>query len=61
MRLKQLNTLTASQDSPNVCSEEDTKQSDGEAPVILEHGEMRIIHSLLLLLGPHWPEVVITV
>ena len=40
------------------CSGYDTKQSDGEAPVMLEIWEMQSIPSLLLLPGPFWPGVV---
>ena len=36
----------------------DTKQSDGEAPVILELLGIQNIPSLPLLPGPFWPEVV---
>ena len=45
-------------DSPNECPEYDTKQSDGEAPVILELWEMQsnpLLPSLPALL---WPGVV---
>ena len=36
----------------------DTKQSDGEAPIILGLWEMRSTPSLSSLPGPLWPEVV---
>ena len=36
----------------------DTKQSDGEVPVMLELWEMRSTPSLPLLPGPLWPGVV---
>ena len=36
----------------------DTKQSDGEAPVMLKFWEMWSIPSLPLLPGPLWPRVV---
>ena len=43
---------------PNECPGYDTKQSDGEAPVILELWGMRSTLSLLSLPGPLWPGVV---
>ena len=43
---------------PNECSEYDTKQSDGEVPVMLELWEMQSIPSLPSLLGLLWHEVV---
>ena len=42
----------------NECPEYDTKQSNGEVPVMLELWEMRNIPSLPLLPGPLWPGVV---
>ena len=36
----------------------ETKQSDGEVPVMLELWGMRSTPSLLLLLGPLWPRMV---
>ena len=42
----------------NKCSGYDTKQSDGEVPVILELWEMRSTFSLPLLPGQLWPGVV---
>ena len=42
----------------NECPGYDTKQSDGELPVMLEHWGMRRTPSLPLLLGPLWPRVV---
>ena len=38
--------------SPNECPVYDTKQSDGEVPVILEFGGMQNTPSLLSLPGP---------
>ena len=40
------------------CPGYDTKQSDGEVPVMLELWEMRNTPSLPSLPGPLWPEVV---
>ena len=42
----------------NECPRYDTRQSDGEVPVMLELWGMRSIASLLLLPGPLWPGVV---
>ena len=42
----------------NECPRYDTKQSDGEAPVILELWGMWSTHSLLSLLGSFWPGMV---
>ena len=44
--------------SPNECPGYDTKQSDGEVPVMLGLWGMWSILSLPLLPGPHWPEMV---
>ena len=41
-----------SEDTPNERPGYDTKQSDGEDPVILELWGMQSTHSLLLLPGP---------
>ena len=46
------------QDPHNKCPRYDTKQSDGEAPVMLKHWGMRNIPSLLSLPGLLWPGVV---
>ena len=47
------------QDSPpNECHGYDTKQSDGEVPVMLGLWGMRSTPSLSLLPGPLWPGVV---
>ena len=43
---------------PNECPAYDTKQSDGEVPVMLGFGGMRRTPSLSLLPGPLWPGVV---
>ena len=43
---------------PNECAGYDTKQSDGDVPVMLELWGMRNISSLLYLPGPLWPWVV---
>ena len=45
--------------SPNKCSGYDTKQSNGEAPVMLELWGMRINPLLPPLGGPHLPGVVV--
>ena len=45
-------------DSPNEFSGYDTKQSDGEVPVILELWGMRSTLSLPSLPGPLWPGLV---
>ena len=42
----------------NVCPGYDTKQADGEAPIMLELWGMRSTPSLLLLPGPLWPGMV---
>ena len=57
------NTLTASLQRgmtphPNECPGYDTKQSDGEVPVILGLLGIRNTSSLPLLPGPLWPGVV---
>ena len=44
--------------SPNECSGYDTKQSDGEVPVMLELYEMQSTPSLSSLPGPLWSGVV---
>ena len=44
------------QDSPNECPAYNTKQSDGEAPVMLELWGTRSTHSVLP--GPLWSVVV---
>ena len=44
--------------SPNKCHGYDTKQSDGEVPVMLELWGMQSTPSLTLLPGPLWPGVV---
>ena len=43
--------------TPNECSAYDTKQSDGEVPVMLGLWEMWSTPSLPLLLDPLWPGV----
>ena len=43
---------------PNECPAYDTKQSDGEVPVMLELWEMWSTPSLPSLPGPIWPGVV---
>ena len=45
-------------DSPNECAEYDTKQSNGEVPVMLELWGMQSTPSLPLLLCPLWPGMV---
>ena len=51
-------TSAEEQDSPNKCPGYDTKQSDGEVPVMLKFWGMQSTFSLPLLLGPLWPGVV---
>ena len=46
------------QDSPNKCPGYDTKQSDGEVPVMLELWGMLSTPSLPSLPGLLWPELV---
>ena len=46
-------------DSPNECPGYDTKQSDGEALIMLEIWGMQITPSLPLLPSPLWPRVVV--
>ena len=43
---------------PNECPGNDTKQSDGEAPVMLELWRMQCTPLLPLLPSPFWPGVV---
>ena len=45
--------------APNVFVRYDTKQSDGEVPVMLEFWRMRSTPSLPLLPGPLWTGVVL--
>ncbi len=42
---------------PTSCPGYDTKQSDGETPVMLEFWGMRVPLLLPLLPGPLWPKV----
>ena len=62
-RLGRQYTSTASQQwgktSPNERPVYDTKQSDGEVPVLLELWEMQSTSSLQSLLGPHWPRAAV--
>ena len=44
--------------SPTECPGYDTKQSDGEVPIMLELWGMRSTPSLPSLQGPFWPAVV---
>ena len=50
--------LQRSKTPPNECPVNDPKQSDGEAPVILELWGMRSTTSLPLLPGSLWPGIV---
>ena len=43
---------------PNECPDYDTKQSDGEVPVILGLWGIQSTPSLLLFPGPLWPGVI---
>ena len=45
-------------DSPNECPRYDTKQSDGEVPVMLRLWGMQSTTLLPLLPGPLWPGMV---
>ena len=45
-------------DSSNECPRYNTKQSDGEAPVILELWEMGITNLITSLPGSLWPGVI---
>ena len=57
-RLGLKNTPTALLQMGNECPRYDTKQSDGEVPVMLELWGMRSTPSLPLLPGQLWPGVV---
>ncbi len=59
-RLGLYNTPTAplQRDTPHECPGYDTKQSDGEVPVMLGLWGIRITPSLPLLPDPLWPRVV---
>ena len=46
------------ENSPNECPVYDTKQSDGEAPVMLKLWGMQSTPLLPSLSGPFWPRVV---
>ena len=54
------NTPTASRQRGKTPPDYDTKQFDGEIPVMLEFWEMRRTPSLPSLQGPHWLAVVAT-
>ena len=43
---------------PSFCPGYDTKQSDGEVPVMIELWEIQSTTSLPLLPSPLWPEVI---
>ena len=51
-------TFVEGQDPPNECPGYETKQSDGEVPVILELWRMQRTPSLPSLPGPLWPRMV---
>ena len=51
-------TSVEGKDHSNECPVYDTKQSDGEVPVMLEFGGMRSTHSLPSLPGSLWTGVV---
>ncbi len=53
-------TSAEGRDPPNECPRCDTKQSDGEAPVMLELCGMQSTPSLPSLPGPLWTRVVAT-
>ena len=59
-RLGLQNTPTVSQKRGKThsgCRGYDTKQFDGEVPVMLEFGAIQMTPSLSSLPGPHWPEM----
>ena len=53
-----MDVATQAQIVDKECLGYDTKQSDGEVPVMLELSGMRRTPSLLLLPGPLWPGMV---
>ena len=57
-RLHRLDPSRGIKKNLNVCPGYDTKQSDGEAPVMLELWKIRSTSSLSLLSGQLWPGVV---
>ena len=59
-KTKRASLLRGNTPPPNECLGYDTKQSDGEIPVMLELWGMRSTPSLPLLSGPLWPGVVAT-
>ena len=52
-----ITTTPRAPDTPKECPGYDTKQSDGEIPVMLELWEMLGTHSLQSLTGPLWLSV----
>ena len=58
-RIHRLHLCRGVRPPPNECPEYDTKQSDGEVPVILELWGMWSTPSLPLTPGPLWPGVVV--
>ena len=57
-RIHQLHLCRGVRPLPNECLEYDTKQSDGEASVMLELWGMQSTPSVPSLPGPLWPKVV---
>ena len=57
-RIHWLHLCRRARTPPNKCPVYDTKQSDGEVPVMLELWGMWITPSLLLLPDPLWPRAV---
>ena len=56
-RIQRLNLCMRVRPPPNKCPRYDTKQSDSEAPVMLELWGMKSTPSLPLHPGPLWPGV----
>ncbi len=54
-----LTPLQRSETHSYECPGYDTKQSDGEVPVMLELWRIQSTPSLSMLLGPLWPRVVV--
>ena len=57
-RIHRLHLCRGVRSPPNECPAYDSKQTDGEAPVMLELWGMRSTPSLPSLPGPFWPRVV---
>ena len=57
-RIHQLHLCRVGKTPPQECPGYDTKQSDGEVPIMLEFWGMQSTPSLPLLPGPLWPGIV---